>query len=74
MSLQALKEELATEIYGMAAADAIDRKICIQCKQPVRKCTRKECSSSGIYSRAGEMEYAMSGLCEYCFDHIFPNQ
>ena len=61
---QALKEfqdSLAKECYGMTKEEALNKGICIQCReQAVPKC----------YSDAGRREYRISGLCEECFDSV----
>ena len=59
--MQAFKDNVARSLYDMTTAEAIDKGVCIQCKEPaLEKC----------YSEAGRKEYKMSGLCEPCFDGI----
>ena len=59
MNLQDLKESLSKEAYGMTAAEAIQKRICIKCRKPPT-----------FYSEAGKREYQITGLCEPCFDQI----
>jgi len=61
MDLNSLKEEMAKDLYGISLNDALQQGICIQCKRiALPRC----------YSRAGKVEYRISGLCEVCFDEI----
>lgn len=57
--LQKLKDKLAEEAFGQCVSNARAEGLCISCKQLPR-----------FYSAAGRREYAISGLCEYCFDDI----
>ena len=59
MTLQAIKDTLAEEAFGLTTKEAQQEHVCIRCKQPPR-----------FYSAAGRREYTISGLCEYCFDAI----
>jgi hypothetical protein len=60
-SLQDLKDHMSICLYGMTTREAIDKGICLECKEPaIPKC----------YSDAGRREYHISGLCEPCFDKI----
>lgn len=59
IDIRKFEEDLAKDLYGMTKSEAHTQGICIQCKQPPR-----------FYSAAGEGEYKISGLCEYCFDEI----
>lgn len=52
-------ESLSRELYVMTKYEAFAEYVCISCKQTPR-----------FYSPAGRQEYAISGLCEYCFDKI----
>ena len=56
-----LADQLGKQIYGMTKDDAIEKGVCIQCKEKAKP---------RIYSQAGEDEYFISGLCEQCFDSI----
>ncbi|KKN66726.1 hypothetical protein LCGC14_0468370 [marine sediment metagenome] len=59
--MQAFKDNLARNLYGITAMEAVDKGVCIQCKEEaLPKC----------YSEAGRKEYKISGLCEPCFDGI----
>lgn len=57
--LQELKDGIARNLFGMTIKDAIQQRICIDCKK-----------SPKFYSEAGRREYLISGLCEPCFDRI----
>lgn len=65
MKVEQLKDNLSKEIYGIPRSKAIEKGICLECKEPaLAKC----------YSTAGRKKYQISGLCERCFDAIFdPN-
>lgn len=59
--LQEFKNQLAQSIYGKTIKEATDAGLCIQCNQP---------ALANCYSEAGRGEFAISGLCEKCFDEI----
>ena len=53
---------VSKDIYTVTMDEALSRGICLNCKEEaLPKC----------YSRAGEREYGISGLCEECFDNSF---
>ncbi len=56
------KDDLANNLFNMTVKEAINKNICIDCKQPI--------TDKSFYSQAGIKEYQISGLCEYCFDKI----
>ena len=59
MSLQDFKNRLSTDLYDMTAEEGIEQGICIDCREEaLPKC----------YSDAGKKEFAISGLCEMCWD------
>ena len=61
-SLNKFKDNLARELYGMTKAEAIEKGICIDCREPAKaKC----------HTDAGNREYLISGLCEECYDAMF---
>lgn len=57
--LQELKDTTAQSAFGMTKAEAVNKGVCLNCKQPPK-----------FYSYEGRKEYGISGLCEYCFDDI----
>ena len=59
--LQALQEDLASQLFGIPLSRAKEIGVCINCK----KLAGPRC-----YSAAGRREYSISGLCEICFDEI----
>lgn len=64
VDLNRLKGELAKEAFGITKEEAIEQAICINCRQPI--------STPGLfYSMAGRREYAISGICEVCFDKMW---
>jgi hypothetical protein len=60
-NLDEFQETMATETFGLTKKEALEKGICINCKEEaLPKC----------YSDAGVREYRISGLCELCFDEI----
>lgn len=56
-----IKDQLSVQIFGMTIDEAHEKHICLQCQRPaLDHCT----------TEAGIAEYAISGLCEECFDSI----
>ena len=65
MNLQGFKDVLAKEAHGITAAKAWYAGICIACKeQALPKC----------HSKLGCEEYAISAMCEECFDGLFKEE
>jgi hypothetical protein len=60
MTIDELMNELGNILYGMVPSEAINQGICIKCKKPPQ-----------FKTPAGEDEYQLSALCEYCFDEEF---
>lgn len=61
INLKAFKDNIAKEEFGMTAAEAWGKNICIDCKQPaLPKCHTFE----------GRKEYQLSAMCEECFDKM----
>jgi hypothetical protein len=59
MNLEAFKNELAKQVFGMTPADAHAKRVCIRCKNvPVTT------------TDAAIAEYKISALCEKCFAEI----
>lgn len=62
MSLDNFKDDLAKSVFGMTRTEALQKGLCVQCKEPaLPKC----------YSDLGRKEYGISGMCEICFDALF---
>jgi hypothetical protein len=59
MALKDLKDSITRAAYGMTAAEAKEKGICISCKKPPT-----------FYSEVGRKEYGITALCEPCFDEI----
>lgn len=57
--LEQVLDELAREAFGLTTAEAHAERVCASCRKPPT-----------FYSAAGRREYAISGLCEPCFDRI----
>ena len=74
-TLNDLKNNIAISMFGMTIADAHARNICIDCKSAIRdERGEEETGENGqIYSDAGWKEYAISGLCETCYDSVGGN-
>ena len=61
MNVQEFKDTMTKDLFKMTIGEAIEKGICIQCKDP---------ALPNCYSDAGIEEYKISGLCEKCFDEI----
>lgn len=71
-TLQQLQKNLAMGIFGQTKQQAQDKIVCISCNAPIYIQRDSKAQGLGhIYSQAGENEYSLSGLCEYCFDKAF---
>lgn len=64
-TLNTLTNSLSKEVFGISREEALSTGICIQCRQP---------AIPNCYSNAGRREYAISGLCEKCFDSILEKE
>ena len=73
-TLQLLKDNLSMASYGLTKEEAHKLGICLQCRQKIVETTRENNKPGGIYSIAGHQEYAISGMCEYCFDELFRDE
>lgn len=62
--LQKLKNDIANKAFGMTAIQAQEQKVCINCKREVIK-------GVNLFTKEGEKEYYISGMCEICFDKLF---
>ena len=71
-TLQQLQKNLAMGIFGQTKKQDQDKIVCISCNVPIYIQRDSQAKGPGhIYSQAGEDEYSLSGLCEYCFDKAF---
>ena len=61
MKMEEFADEIAKSLYGKTRKEAVESGNCIQCNQPALQ---------NCYSEAGRREFAISGLCEKCFDQI----
>ena len=67
-----LSEDLPKSLFNLTPSEALQKGICISCKKPIFYCAGRKAEKEGhIYSVAGQNEYRMSALCEYCFDKAF---
>lgn len=64
-NLQELRDTMSEGIFGMPVSEAHEKGICVDCKQP---------ALANCYSDAGVREYAISGICEKCFDSYFEEE
>lgn len=58
-NLKEFKDMLRNEAELLSRGEAFEKGICAKCQKPPK-----------FYSEAGQREYNISGLCEYCFDEI----
>ena len=67
-----LADGLSKNFFGLTLSEALQQGICISCKQRVYYSADRKAEKEGhIYSCAGQNEYRMTALCEYCFDKAF---
>ena len=70
-------DEFAKGVYGMTAAEAQEKALCICCKQPVFVLAADGTSKYNpelFYSPAGKKEWQISAVCEKCFDNMFDEE
>ena len=58
---ETFKNSLAKNIFGIPLEDALNTKICINCKSPVE---------TTDWEATDIDEWLISGLCPTCFDYI----
>ena len=67
-----LADGLSKNFFGLTLSEAFQQGICISCKQKVYYSADGKAEKEGhIYSVAGQNEYGITALCEYCFDKAF---
>ena len=71
MSLREFQDKVSMMAHGMTKGEAVEKDICVNCKQPISMSFKKTGKKGEIYSDAGEREYKISGVCETCFDAVF---
>lgn len=70
--LAKLADGLSKELFNLTPAEAFQQGICISCKQRIYYSLNVKAEKEGhIYSVAGQNEYRITTLCEYCFDKAF---
>lgn len=62
-NLRDFQDNLSKMVTGMTKSEALEKKICIECKRPdpLARCK----------TELGRREYFISGMCEECFDKLF---
>jgi len=60
--LQKFQKSLQDKLYGKDSQSNWDKGLCIKCKQS---------ALANCYSEGGKREFAISGLCEKCFNELF---
>lgn len=68
--LDAFIDNTALSTFGISRSQAITQGICISCRKAVKN-ERGEFRPSLFSTDAGRREWAISGLCEKCFDGLF---
>lgn len=64
-----LSEGLSKSLFNLTPSEALSQGICISCKKPIFYSADGKAEKEGhIYSCAGQNEYRITALCEYCFD------
>ena len=67
-----LADGLSKELFNLTPSEALQQGICISCKKPIFCSEGEKAEKEGhIYSVAGQNEYRITALCEYCFDKAF---
>lgn len=69
-----MKDQLSTLMFGTKMSDAHKQNTCVKCKQKVLAPCGTKWNRDLVYTVAGQREYAISGLCEKCFDSIFEEE
>lgn len=65
---------MAKQTFGMSIEDAHSRGICIRCQEPALVQAADGTAKYNpelFYSPAGKKEWAISAMCEKCFDNMF---
>lgn len=65
MNLNNLKDELAKSSFGITKDEAQQKRICINCQNPIM---------GRVKTEAGVREYGITAMCEICFDTIFDTE
>jgi len=67
-----LADGLSKSLFNLTPSEAFQQGICISCKKPIFYSADGKAEKEGhIYSCAGQNEYRITALCEYCFDKAF---
>lgn len=70
--LTKLANGLAKNVFGLTMYEAHQQGVCVSCKKPIFYSPTQKAEKEGhIYSVAGQNEYRITALCEYCFDKAF---
>lgn len=65
VNLKNFQDRLSIAAHGITKDEAIAKAICVECRLDWRSSTKSE---------AGIREYAISGMCEECFDTLFKDE
>jgi len=66
MALRDFQDAVSREAHGMTRGEAMEKGVCVDCKKPD--------ALSRCHSEAGRREYAISGMCEECWDRMFSEE
>ena len=70
--LRAFQERVAEDLFKRNPTEARNSGICVSCGEKVYYSPAPKAEKKGhIYSVAGQNEYRITSLCEFCFDSAF---
>lgn len=71
-TLRGLQEKVAEDLFKRNPTEARNSGICVSCGEKVYYSPAPKAEKKGhIYSVAGQNEYRITSLCEFCFDSAF---
>lgn len=83
--ISSFKNAVANELFGISIREAVEKGVCVECKQFVNfyppeqqelahyYMNYEKSNEGDIWTWEGASEYQISGLCEHCFEKIFEN-
>lgn len=69
-SLDALVDEMGRIAFGMSKTEALEKKVCIDCKRSILD-AQGGINKELFHSMAGVSEWRISATCELCYNKLF---